>query len=80
MTQADLAATAELSIPTVRLLERGRGNLDSWHAAYRVLGLELAGRSLPGGVSLGARLATLRRRRYRTPGEPGEDRLPVICR
>ena len=63
MTQAALAVAAELSTPTVRLLERGRGNLESWHAAARALGLELAGRNLPGGASLGERLATLRRRR-----------------
>lgn len=60
MTQADLAAAAGLSMPTIRLLEEGRGNLDSWRAVLDRLGLELAGRNLPGGASLGERLSTLR--------------------
>jgi phage N-6-adenine-methyltransferase len=63
VTQAQLAHETGLSVPTIRLLEAGRGNLDSWCAVPGHLGLEVAGRNLPGGLSLGARLAMLRRRR-----------------
>src|SRR5512135_3611390 len=62
-TQAELATHAGLTAKTVGLLERGSGNLDSWHAALRALGLRLSGRNLPGGATLGLRLTTLRRRR-----------------
>src|SRR3954462_2073497 len=62
-TQAELARSCGLSVPTVRLLEVGRGNLDSWHAALQHLGLGLIGRTLPPGESLGSKLASLRRRR-----------------
>jgi transcriptional regulator with XRE-family HTH domain len=54
---------AGLAERTLRQLERGRGNLDSWRAALGQLGLELAGRILPPGDTLGERLAALRRRR-----------------
>jgi phage N-6-adenine-methyltransferase len=50
-------------VPTVRLLEAGRGNLDSFRAVLTQLDLELAGRNLPAGPSLGHSLATLRRHR-----------------
>lgn len=63
ITQAKLAGETGLSIPTIRFLEGGRGNLDSWQAVLEQLGLELAGRNLPGGSSLGERLTILRRRR-----------------
>ena len=63
LTQAKLAASAGLTEKTLRQLEQGRGNLDSWHAVLRQLGLELAGRNLPPGDTLGSRLAALRRRR-----------------
>ena len=63
LTQAALAASAGLTEKTLRQLEQGRGNLDSWHAVLRQLGLELAGRNLPPGDTLGSRLAALRRRR-----------------
>ncbi|SIO63205.1 Helix-turn-helix domain-containing protein [Singulisphaera sp. GP187] len=62
-TQAELARLTGLSLPTIRPLEAGRGNLDSWRTALEPLGLELAGRNLPAGDSLGVRVATLRRRR-----------------
>ena len=63
ITQAGLARETGVSVPTIRLLEAGRGNLDSWHAVLERLGLELIGRNLPGGDMLGVRVATLRRRR-----------------
>ena len=63
LTQAALAAKANLAERTVRALEQGSGTLDSWHAALRALGLRLSGRNLPGGETLGQRLSTLRRRR-----------------
>lgn len=49
----------------MRLLERGSGNLGSWHAALEALGLELSGHHLPSGVgkTLGQQIATLRHRR-----------------
>jgi len=63
LTQGQVAAAVGLAEKTVRLLERGRGNLESWHAALKHLGLELLGRNLPAGDALGRRLATLRRHR-----------------
>ena len=63
LTQAALAAKANLAERTVRALEQGSGTLDSWHAALRALGLRLSGRNLPAGETLGLRLSTLRRRR-----------------
>jgi phage N-6-adenine-methyltransferase len=63
LTQGQLATRVGLTEKTVRLLEHGRGNLDSWRAVLKDLGLELVGRNLPAGPSLGARLAALRRHR-----------------
>lgn len=63
VTQGELAWRAGLSVPTVRLLESGRGNLDSWRAALAALGLELTGRNLPAAGTPGRGVATLRRRR-----------------
>jgi transcriptional regulator with XRE-family HTH domain len=63
LTQAQLAAEVGLAERTIRLLERGRGNLISWRAVMEHLDLQLLGRNLPGGASLGKRLTTLRRRR-----------------
>ena len=62
LTQAALAAKANLAERTVRALEQGSGTLDSWHAALSALGLHLSGRNLPPGATLGERLTTLRRR------------------
>ncbi len=62
-TQAELARRAGLTVPTIRLLEAGRGNLNSWRAVLSHLDLELMGRNLPAGTSIGKRLATLRRHR-----------------
>ena len=63
LPQCRVAASASLSVPTVRLLERGRGNISSWERVLSALNVELVGRNLPPGVSLGARVATLRKRR-----------------
>lgn len=63
MTQGDLAGQTGLSVPTIRLLESGRGNLESFHTVLARLGLVLEGRNLPAGSSLGIRLALLRRHR-----------------
>ena len=63
ITQPELARRTGLSVPTIRSLEAGRGNLDSWRAALGHLDLELVGRNLPAGTSLGEQLATLRRHR-----------------
>jgi transcriptional regulator with XRE-family HTH domain len=63
LTQARLAASTHLSVPTVRLLEQTRGQLTSWQAALDALRLEVTGRNLPPGASLGNRIAALRRSR-----------------
>jgi transcriptional regulator with XRE-family HTH domain len=63
LSQGPLTTAAGLTEKTLRQLEQGRGNLDSWRAILERLGLELAGRNLPPGESLGTRLASLRRRR-----------------
>ena len=63
MTQEELAEIAGLSRPTVRLLERTHGNLTSWNVVLRALALEVAGRNLPAGETLGRSIAALRRAR-----------------
>jgi phage N-6-adenine-methyltransferase len=63
MTQGEAAARAGVSVPTLRLLERGRGNVRSWNAVLKALGVELVGRNLPSGEGMGARVALLRKRR-----------------
>ena len=63
LTQGEVAARAGLAERTVRLLEQSRGNLDSWWTVLEHLGLELVGRNLPAGSTLGQRLARLRRHR-----------------
>jgi len=63
LTQGELARAVGLAEKTIRLLERGRGNLASWRAVLAHLGLELVGRNIPAGHSLGKRLAALRRGR-----------------
>jgi transcriptional regulator with XRE-family HTH domain len=63
ITQGELAAKVKLAERMVRLLEQGRGNLDSWRTVLDHLGLELVGRNLPAGPTLGKRLASLRRHR-----------------
>src|SRR3954449_10198161 len=63
LTQGELAAKVKLAERTVRLLEQGRGNLDSWRTVLEPLGFEIMGRNLPAGPTLGKRLATLRQHR-----------------
>ena len=63
LTQAAVAHKAGLSVPTVRKLERGHGNLQSWHRALDAIGLELAGRNLPPGPTFGKQIAALRKRK-----------------
>jgi len=64
LTQLGLAEQAGLSVPTVRLLEGGRGNLSSWGKALSALSLVVEGRNLPPGEAIGQRVAALRRRRH----------------
>jgi transcriptional regulator with XRE-family HTH domain len=47
MTQHMLAKAAGLSVPTIRLVERGRGTLQSFQSVINTLGVELVGRNLP---------------------------------
>jgi len=62
LTQASLSHKTGLSIPAIRLLERTRGNLSSWHKVLEGLCLVLEGKSLPSADSVGARIALLRKR------------------
>lgn len=61
--QQHLADAANLSVPTVRLLEQGQGYLTSFYATLDVLNLTIAGRNLPQGKSIGEQMAVLRQRR-----------------
>ncbi len=64
LTQLALAAKADISIPTLRFLENGRGNLSSWQKALSALSLVVEGRNLPPGQAIGQRIAVLRKRRH----------------
>jgi phage N-6-adenine-methyltransferase len=68
-TQDQLAAEVGCTAKTIRLLEHGRGNLETWRAVLTHLDLDLVGRNLPAAPSLGQRLATLRRHRRLTQRE-----------
>ncbi len=59
--QSDIAEKAGLSVPTVRLLEQGRGTLDSLDAYLACLNLEIYGDRLPRTGDRGQRVAALRR-------------------
>ena len=63
MTQAALAAKTGLSVPTIRLVERGRSNLSSLRKVIAALDLVLEGGSLPAAEDIGHRVAALRKRR-----------------
>lgn len=62
-TQAAIAKRAGIAIPTVRLVETGAGNLDSFLKVLRALDLKLWGKNLPAGDSIGERIVALRKRR-----------------
>ncbi len=62
-TQETFATTADLARTTIVRLESGQGSLCSLDQALTTLALEVAGRNLPPGETLGKRLATLRKRR-----------------
>jgi transcriptional regulator with XRE-family HTH domain len=63
LTQSDLAQQAQLSIPTLRLLEHGQGNLTSFWVVLSTLNLDVVGRNLPPGQHIGERIITLRKRK-----------------
>lgn len=50
-------------MPSLRAAERGQGLLATFVCLADALGVEIGGRSLPPGESLGERLAVLRKRR-----------------
>jgi transcriptional regulator with XRE-family HTH domain len=60
LTQQDLARQAQLSMPTIRLLETGQGNLSTFWTVLHTLNLDIAGRNLPPGQHIGERISTLR--------------------
>ena len=62
LTQATVATTAGISLPAIRKLERGLGNLATWTKALNALGWTLRGRNLPAGDSIGQQVAILRKR------------------
>jgi transcriptional regulator with XRE-family HTH domain len=62
-TQSALAQQAMISIPTIRLLECGQGTLTSFWSVLEALNVEIAGRNLPAGESIGVQIVTLRRRK-----------------
>ena len=55
-----------MSIPTIRLLESGQGNLTTLWTVLHILNLAVVGRNLPPGQHIGERIITLR------PTERGE--------
>jgi phage N-6-adenine-methyltransferase len=63
LTQAKVARKARLSIPTIRLQEKGGGNIRTWTRILDSLALTVRGRNLPAGPTLGGQIAFLRRRR-----------------
>jgi phage N-6-adenine-methyltransferase len=63
LSQSDLAQQALISIPTIHLLENGQGNLTSFWTVLHTLNLDIMGRNLPPGESMGKRIVTLRKRK-----------------
>jgi transcriptional regulator with XRE-family HTH domain len=51
-----------LSMPTIRLLESGQGNLSTFWTVLHTLNLDIVGRNLPPGEHIGAQIITLRKR------------------
>ena len=62
MTQAQLAALAGGSVRGLWQAERGQGAAERFLSFAGILGMEVAGRSLPPGEHLGARILALRTR------------------
>ena len=63
LTQHTLAQQAMISIPTIRLLESGQGNLTTFWTVLHTLNLAVVGRNLPPGERIGERIVTLRQRK-----------------
>jgi transcriptional regulator with XRE-family HTH domain len=63
LTQSDLAQQAQVTIPTIRLLEHGQGTLSSFWQVLDVLNLDIVGRNFPPGQHIGERIITLRKRK-----------------
>jgi transcriptional regulator with XRE-family HTH domain len=63
LTQSDIAQKAQVTIPTIRLLESGQGNLTTFWTVLHTLNLAVMGRDLPPGESIGERIVTLRKRK-----------------
>jgi phage N-6-adenine-methyltransferase len=63
LTQRDLARQAMLSMPTIRLLESGQGNLSTFWQVLSALTLKVMGRNLPAGEMIGEQIAKLRQRK-----------------
>jgi phage N-6-adenine-methyltransferase len=68
-SRASFAVSCRLACSTVQLLENGKGRITSFARAVAALELEIAGRNLPAGETLGAQLAALRKRRGLTQRE-----------
>lgn len=66
LNQSELAAQAGVGERTVYQAEIGGGRLASYIAMTAALNLDIAGRGLPPGQHIGARLATLRQRQGRS--------------
>ena len=62
LTQGEVAASAQTSIPAIRKLERGLGNLTTWTKTLKALGWTLRGKNLPAADSIGRQVALLRKR------------------
>ena len=62
LTQAELAELVGTTQPAVAYLESGQGGMAAFQAATAALGLELSGRGLPPGETLGERFRSARRR------------------
>jgi transcriptional regulator with XRE-family HTH domain len=63
LTQSALAQRVGISLPTLRQAECGQGALTTFVNLAAAFDMEIGGRSLPPGETLGARLAALRKRR-----------------
>ena len=63
LTQLELAGEAHVSVPTLRFLEFGKGNLSSWQKVLSALSLAVEGSNLPPGETIGQRVVRLRKRR-----------------